>query len=80
MTIPDYRRAAMIAAGVRVPAEAPPPSPSEQMTADSLGLRIEEIRFARRIGCSPERYAAAKSIRSLADHEAALDERRRKAG
>ena len=72
-------RAAMAAAGVPVPPEEMPLTSSEHMLEDSLGLTIAEVRFARRIGCTPEKYSASKSIRSLLDHENILEERRRAA-
>lgn len=75
----DYR-AAMERAGVTLPDDPLPPTPSEQMTADALGLRIEELGFARRLGVSPAHFAAARGIRSLKDFEAAQEELRRLRG
>ena len=77
--ITELTRAAMAAAGVPVPPEEMPLTSSEHMLEDSLGLTIAEVRFARRIGCTPEKYSASKSIRSLLDHENILEERRRAA-
>ncbi len=69
-------RAMMRQTGVLMADDAPPPTPSETMTADSLGLTIAELRFTHRLGVEPARYSASKSIRTLADFEAAMTRRR----
>ncbi len=74
----DFRRM-MERAGVLLGADAPAPTASERMTADALSLTVEELRFSRRLGVEPSRYAASRSIRSLATFEAEL-RRRRDAG
>ncbi len=71
----DYR-AMMQRAGVLYRDDPPPATASEQMAADALGLTTEEVRFSRRLGVSPERYSASKSIRSLADFTAEMARRR----
>ncbi len=70
----DYR-AMMRQSGVLVADDAPPPTPSETMLGDSLGLTISELRFTHRLGVEPARYAASKSIRTLADFEAEMRRR-----
>ncbi len=71
----DFQRM-MERAGVRYPADPPPPTASETTTADELGLTPEEVRFARRMGVEPELYAASKRVHSLADFEAEMRRRR----
>ncbi len=67
----DDFRSMMQRAGVLLADDPPPPTASEQMCADSLSLTVAELRFARRLDVGAERYAASKSIRSLASFEAA---------
>ncbi len=69
-------RAMMRQTGVLLRDDPPPATPSETMTADALGLTTEEVRFSRRLGVSPERYSASRSIRSLATFEAEMARRR----
>ncbi len=71
----DYR-AMMQRAGVLYRDDPPPPTASEQMVADSLGLTIEETRFARRLGVAAEKYAASKAIRNLTSFEEEMARRR----
>ncbi len=69
-------RAMMQRTGVTLRDDPPPATASETMVCDSLSLTIEEVRFSRRLGVSPERYSASKSIRSLADFTAEMTRRR----
>ncbi len=75
-------REALARTGVYLPDDPPPPTASESMTADSLGLTVEEIRFCRRLGTDSAVYRAAKGVRNLPEFEAAREEmrRRREAG
>ncbi len=74
--IPDEYRKLMERAGVLLAAGQPAPTASESASADSFGLTVEEARFARRLNVSPARYAASKSIHSLASFEAEMRRRR----
>ncbi len=69
-------RAMMLRTGVRMPDDQPAPAASERVTCDSLSLTIGKVRFALRLGVEPTRYAASKSIRTLAAFKAAMRRRR----
>ncbi len=69
-------RAAMLRTGVRYPDDPPPATEDEKLVADALSLTLEEVRFTRRHGVSPVRYAASKNIHNLADFEAEMVRRR----
>ncbi len=69
-------RAAMLRTGVRIPDDPPPATEDETMVADALSLTVEEVRFTRRHGVTPEKYAASKSVHSLASFEVEMRRRR----
>ncbi len=69
-------RSVMLRAGVTLADDPPPPTEDETLAADALGLTPVEVRFARRHGVTPERYAASKNIHNLATFEAEMARRR----
>ncbi len=69
-------RAMMLRAGVKLADDPPPPTDDETLAAAALGLTPVEVRFARRHGVTPERFAASKNIHNLVSFEAEMARRR----